>query len=182
MRSINLTRLTIGSLVILGLVFWTPLAYFAGAMMIFAGLTNVCLLERLFARLPGASTSCSLARSQNPGLSDRERNKAMKLGLVLSSNDPETAFNALRLANFSVAQGDEVTLFLLGKGVELDQIGSDKFDVQGQAESLLKAGGRIAACGTCLRLRAKEESEVCPLSTMKDLYELLSKSDRVVSF
>ena len=106
----------------------------------------------------------------------------MKLGLVLSSNDPETAFNALRLANFSVAQGDEVTLFLLGKGVELDQIGSDKFDVRGQAESLLKAGGHVAACGTCLRLRAKEESKVCPLSTMKDLYELLRESDRVVSF
>ena len=106
----------------------------------------------------------------------------MKLGLVLSSNDPETAFNALRLANHSVAQGDAVTLFLLGKGVELDQIGNDKFDVRGQAESLLQTGGHIAACGTCLRLRAKEGSEVCPLSTMKDLYELLRESDRVVSF
>lgn len=106
----------------------------------------------------------------------------MKLGLLLCSNDPETAFNALRLANFSVAQGDEVTLFLLGKGVELDQISSGKFDVRGQAEALLKAGGHIAACGTCLRIRAKNESEVCALSTMKDLYELLRGSDRVVSF
>ncbi len=106
----------------------------------------------------------------------------MKLGLILSSNDPETAFNALRLANFSATQGDEVVVFLFGKGVELDQIGTEKFDVRGQAESLLKAGGRIAACGTCLKLRAKEESEVCPLSTMKDLCELIAKSDRVVSF
>jgi uncharacterized protein involved in oxidation of intracellular sulfur len=106
----------------------------------------------------------------------------MKLGMVLSSNDPETAFNALRLANFSLAQGDQVTLFLLGKGVDLDQIGNDEFEVRGQAESLLKAGGRIAACGTCLRLRAKEESEVCPLSTMKDLYDLLRQSDRIVTF
>jgi uncharacterized protein involved in oxidation of intracellular sulfur len=106
----------------------------------------------------------------------------MKLGMVLSSNDPETAFNALRLANFSLAQGDQVTLFLLGKGVDLDQIGNEKFEVRGQAESLLKAGGRIAACGTCLRLRAKEESEVCPLSTMKDLYDLLTQSDRIVTF
>ena len=106
----------------------------------------------------------------------------MKLGLILSSNDPETAFNALRLANFSATQGDEVVVFLLGKGVELDQIGTEKFDVRGQAESLLAAGGRIAASGTCLKLRAKEESEVCPLSTMRDLYELIAKSDRVVSF
>jgi uncharacterized protein involved in oxidation of intracellular sulfur len=106
----------------------------------------------------------------------------MKLGLILSTDDPETAFNALRLANFSKAQGDEVTVFLLGKGVELDQIKSAKFEVRGQAEALLTAGGRIAACGTCLRLRGMEGSEVCPLSTMKDLYELLRESDRVVSF
>ncbi len=106
----------------------------------------------------------------------------MKLGLILSSNDPETAFNALRLANFSKGQGDEVAVFLLGKGVELDQIKSEEFEVQGQAETLLKAGGRIAACGTCLRLRGMEGSEVCPLSTMKDLYELLRESDRVISF
>ena len=106
----------------------------------------------------------------------------MKLGIILSQTEPETVFNALRLANYSLKQGDAVKIFLLGKGVELDQIGTDKFDVRGQAESLLAAGGRIAACGTCLRLRAKEESEMCPLSTMKDLYELIAKSDRVVSF
>ena len=178
MRSINLTRLTIGSLVILGLVFWLPVAYFAGAMMIFAGLTNICLLERLFARTLGTATSCSGA----PGVKVSERSKGMKLGLILSSNDPETAFNALRLANFSKGQGDEIAVFLLGKGVELDQIKSEEFEVRGQAETLLKAGGRIAACGTCLRLRGVEGSEVCPLSTMKDLYELLRESDRVISF
>lgn len=187
MRSINLTRLTIGSLVILGLVFWTPLAYFVAGMMIFAGLTNICLLERLFARAFGTATSCSGApgvhvSTQCGELNSGQRSQAMKLGLILSTNDSETAFNALRLANFSKAQGDEVTVFLLGKGVELEQIGNDKFDVRGQAELLLKAGGRFAACGTCLRLRAKEGSEVCPLSTMKDLYELLRESDRVISF
>ena len=120
--------------------------------------------------------------AQRRPLNGAERNTAVKLGLVLSNNDPETAFNVLRLANFSAAQGDSVTLFLLGKGVELEQIGSDKFGVRGQAQALLTAGGRIAACGTCLRLRGSEGSEVCPLSTMKDLYDLLRQSDRVVSF
>jgi len=218
MQSINLTRLTIGSLVILGLVFWTPVAYFAGAMMIFAGLTNICLLERLFARTFGTTTSCSGAprgnvadaaqancsaagqtnqpatetgceepkkeriSTQRRELISGERSKGMTLGLVLSTNDPETTFNALRLANFSKAQGDEVTVFLLGKGVELDQTRSEQFDVRGQAEALLRTGGRIAACGTCLRLRGMEGSEVCSLSTMKDMYELLKESDRVVSF
>lgn len=106
----------------------------------------------------------------------------MKLGLVLTSDDPETAFNALRLANFSLKEDDSVGVFLLGKGVELDRIGNERFDVSGQARSFLGSGGSIMACGTCLRIRDSEGSELCPLSTMKDLYELIKSSDRVLTF
>jgi len=48
MSSIKLTRLTMGILIIIGLLFFKPLAYFVGIMMIFAGLTGICLLEKLF--------------------------------------------------------------------------------------------------------------------------------------
>ncbi len=48
MSSIGLTRLTMGILIIVGLLFFKPLAYFVGIMMIFAGLTGICLLEKLF--------------------------------------------------------------------------------------------------------------------------------------
>ncbi len=106
----------------------------------------------------------------------------MKLGVILSSNDPETAFNALRLANFAVSQGDQVAVFLLGKGVEMAQMPSHPFDVPGQARALLEAGGQIAACGTCLRLRNLEGSQACAASTMKDLYELVRTSERLVCF
>ncbi len=37
----------------------------------------------------------------------------MKLGVVLSTKDPETAFNAMRLANFSANEGDDVAVFEL---------------------------------------------------------------------
>ena len=47
---------------------------------------------------------------------------------------------------------------------------------------LLKQGGEILACGTCLKLRHTEGSELCPVSTMKDLYELVRDSDRVITF
>ena len=106
----------------------------------------------------------------------------MKLGIILSGNDPETVFNALRLALFSLQQGDSVRIFLLGKGVEMDQIADAKFDVRGQAEAVLQAGGQFLACGTCLKLRSSTGSELCPLSTLKDLYELIRDSDRVLSF
>jgi uncharacterized protein involved in oxidation of intracellular sulfur len=106
----------------------------------------------------------------------------MKLGIVISMTEPETVFNALRLGNYAVGQGDTVRVFLLGKGVELDQIKDEKFDVRQQAENLLQAGGSILACGTCLKLRHSQGSELCPLSTMKDLYEIVRECDRVVTF
>ena len=73
-------------------------------------------------------------------------------------------------------------MFLVGQGVELDLIADAHFDVSGQARALLGAGARIMACGTCLNLRESPGSDLCPLSTMKDLHQLVRDSDRVVSF
>jgi uncharacterized protein involved in oxidation of intracellular sulfur len=43
-------------------------------------------------------------------------------------------------------------------------------------------GGHILACGTCLKIRHMEGSEICPLSTMKDLHDLINDSDKVLTF
>ena len=106
----------------------------------------------------------------------------MKLGMVITQTDPETVFNALRLALYSLEQGDEVRIFLSGQGVEIDRIEDSKFDVKGQARKVLDAGGQFLACGTCLKLRKSEGSEICPLSTLKDLYEIVRDSDKVLTF
>lgn len=106
----------------------------------------------------------------------------MKLGLVISDCDPETVWNALRVANFALGQGDEVKVFLVGKGVELERIDDERFNVREQTEKCVEAGGKILACGTCLRARNMSGSKVCPLSTMKDLHDLLREADRVLSF
>ncbi len=105
----------------------------------------------------------------------------MKLGLIISQTDPETVFNALRLALYSLKQGDEVRVFLSGRGVEIDQIEDPKFDVKDQAQQVLDAGGQFLACGACLKLRNSEGSEVCPLSTLADQYEIVRDSDRLVT-
>jgi uncharacterized protein involved in oxidation of intracellular sulfur len=105
----------------------------------------------------------------------------MKLGMIITQTDPETVFNALRLALYSLEQGDEVRIFLSGRGVEIDGIEDPKFDVKGQAQKVLDVGGRFLACGTCLKLRNSEGSEICPLSTLKDHYEIVRDSDRVVT-
>lgn len=105
----------------------------------------------------------------------------MKLGMIITQTDPETVFNALRLALYSLEQGDEVRIFLSGKGVEIDEIEDSKFDVKAEAQKVLDAGGKFLACGSCLKLRNSEGSEVCPLSTLKDQYELVRNSDRVIT-
>ena len=38
----------------------------------------------------------------------------MKLGIILNTNDSETAWNALRLGKEALASGNSVSLFLLG--------------------------------------------------------------------
>lgn len=106
----------------------------------------------------------------------------MKLGIIIYSNDAETVWNALRFANFSLKEGDNVRIFLLAKGVEYETLDSEKFNIKEQTKSFLEKNGKIFACGTCLKSRESEGSETCPMSTMKDLYELIKESDKVLSF
>ena len=37
----------------------------------------------------------------------------MKLGIIISQTNPETNWNAFRLANFAIKEGDEVKIFLV---------------------------------------------------------------------
>jgi uncharacterized protein involved in oxidation of intracellular sulfur len=46
----------------------------------------------------------------------------------------------------------------------------------------VRSGGRIFACGTCIKTRGQEGSELCPISTMKEMYEIVKESDKVVTF
>ncbi len=105
----------------------------------------------------------------------------MKLGMIITQTDPETVFNALRLAQYSLKEGDEVRIFLSGRGVEIDQIDDPKFDIKSIAESIVREGGVFFACGSCLKLRDSDGSELCPLSTLKDHYEIVRDSDRVIT-
>lgn len=106
----------------------------------------------------------------------------MKLGIIIYSDDSETVWNAFRLANFALKEGDNVKVFLLAKGVECESLDTDKFKVTEQMGSFVDNSGEILACGTCLKIRNSEGSETCPLSTMKDLYDLINESDKVITF
>ncbi|MDQ7037998.1 MAG: DsrE family protein [Aquificota bacterium] len=106
----------------------------------------------------------------------------MRVGIVLYSNDPETAWNAFRFGVFSLAQGDEVKVFLLGKGVEVLNLEDPSYDVKGQMELFKENGGQVVACGVCLETRDSKDSATCPVGSMNDLYEIVSWADKIVSF
>ena len=58
----------------------------------------------------------------------------MKILFIIASDDGETIYNAMRLANVGVQKGDEVSVFMLGKGVLFEQAGTESFDVMGQVD------------------------------------------------
>jgi len=106
----------------------------------------------------------------------------MKIGIIISQAEPETVWNAFRFGNFSLDKKHSVRVFLIGKGVEYEDIKDDKFNVQEQADRFLKNNGEIFACGSCIKSRKKEGSPVCPLSTMQDLMTIVEESDKIISF
>jgi uncharacterized protein involved in oxidation of intracellular sulfur len=108
--------------------------------------------------------------------------KATSIGMVISSGDIETVWNALRFANYSKSQGDTVTIFLLGKGVELDSLVKKNNDLKEQTDEFLKNGGVILGCGTCLSKRKINEPQVCKYSSMGDLYDIIRKNKTVLTF
>ena len=114
--------------------------------------------------------------------SKESKEQPTTIGMVIYSNDTETVWNALRLANYSKNQGDTVSIFLLGKGVELDDLVKTDKDMKEQADKFLENGGVILGCGTCLQSRKNNEPEVCKYSSLADLYELIRKNKIVLTF
>ena len=53
----------------------------------------------------------------------------MKVLFIISTDEGETVYNAMRLANVAVKKGDDVSVFMLGKGVLFENSGNEEFNV-----------------------------------------------------
>lgn len=101
----------------------------------------------------------------------------MKLAVVISSNEPENAWNAFRLANLALEKKDTMNVFLLNGGVEcLEDNG--KYSTKTLSGQFEEKGGRVLACGTCIK--GRKMGEVCDISNMERLYNVIRESDRIV--
>jgi uncharacterized protein involved in oxidation of intracellular sulfur len=105
----------------------------------------------------------------------------MKIGIIVSNTDPELVWNALRFSNTAILGGHQVKIFLLGAGVEIENIKNEKFNVQEQLGRFNELSGTMLACGTCIKSRQMQFA-VCPISTMKDMLKIVEESDRVLNF
>ena len=106
----------------------------------------------------------------------------LRIGIVLSTNDPEEVWNAFRFGNVALKKNHAVRVFLLNKGVEAEDITSERFPVKEQLQTFVENNGEILACGTCMKNRQKEASTFCTVATMNDLLEIVEESEKLVTF
>jgi len=106
----------------------------------------------------------------------------MKIGIVLNSKDPETAWNACRFGLTAILDGHEPTMFLIGFGVEIEDIHSEKFDAPSVLKDYLENGGQILVCGSCLNVRGMENTVSDKKNVINDLVALVADSDKIITF
>ncbi len=116
----------------------------------------------------------------------------MKILLVL--NDPpygsETTYNGLRLAMAiqKASSAAALTVFLMGDAVVCalpEQSTPDGFyNIERMLKSILKKGGKIKTCMTCLSVRGMLETKLmegAELGTIDQLAELTLDADKVIT-
>lgn len=107
----------------------------------------------------------------------------MKFGIILQSNKPEHVWNTFRFGITALKAGRQVEVFLMNEGSELDTVADSKdFDISVKVTEFKELNGEIYACGTCLKVRGKEKSMVCPVGAMSDLLKMVEGSDKVLVF
>ena len=111
----------------------------------------------------------------------------MKITVIISSQEPETIWNAFRFATTSLIYENEVTVFLLGLGVEAPTLNTLKFDISEQIDLFRENGGVLIGCGVCCENRKDtmpflEKELNCELGSMQQLYGLVEKADKVLTF
>ncbi len=106
----------------------------------------------------------------------------MRIGIILQTNEPEEAWNAVRFGNAALKEGHEVKIFLISAGVEVESIEHEKYDVNKQIGEFVQNHGTMLECGTCVKSRNQGDSAACSISTMIDCVKMVEWADKVVTF
>jgi tRNA 2-thiouridine synthesizing protein D len=104
------------------------------------------------------------------------------IGIVISSGDAETVWNALRLGIVAQSKGDTVVIFVIGKAEDVFMNDSSKFEIKKTSEQFVGNGGNIYACATCAKMRHTDNVQTCTITSIFDLYEIVKRSRKILSF
>ena len=102
----------------------------------------------------------------------------------------ERSYNGLRLAGSLSRQNDtQLKVFLIGDAVTCSKAGQKVpqgfYNVQVMLAAVLRHGGTIGACGSCLDARGSRDQELIEgirRSSMEDLTAWTMEADKVISF
>jgi len=109
-------------------------------------------------------------------------------------NDPpygtERSYNGFRLARALLKhEGNEVHVFLLGDAALCGKAGQKVpqgyYNIEFFAQSILRGGGEIGACGVCLEARGIKDEELIPgvqHSTLEHLAEWTMWAEKTLVF
>ena len=110
------------------------------------------------------------------------KSRTPDIGIVISSGDAETVWNALRLGIAAQSKGDSVVIFVISKAVDVFMKDTSKFDIPKTSLQFVSKGGDIYACATCAKMRNTENVQMCTITSIYDLYEIIKRSKKVVTF
>jgi sulfur relay (sulfurtransferase) complex TusBCD TusD component (DsrE family) len=110
------------------------------------------------------------------------KSRTPDLGIVISSGDNETVWNAIRLGIAAQSKGDSVVIFVISKAVDVFMKDTSSFNIQKISQEFVSKGGDIYTCATCAKMRGTEEVKSCTITSVYDLYEIIKRSKKVVSF
>ncbi len=116
------------------------------------------------------------------GVAAFDKSSSPALGIIISSGDAETVWNALRLATFSQSKGDTVVIFIVGKALDVYMHDTSKYKIEELCNKFAFNGGNIYACATCAKQRNTENVPSCTITSIVDMYEIIKRSKKVITF
>lgn len=107
----------------------------------------------------------------------------MKVAAIISTNETEKVWNALRLLNTFLGTGHEASIFLMNSGVEAEFIDHEVFEIKKNWQLFLERGGKLTSCGTCLQFRKlTEKVTISQIGNLMDCATIIENADKVLNF
>lgn len=101
---------------------------------------------------------------------------------TVGSGDPVLGYNLMKMALYTLAQGDSVPshILFMNDGVRLPA--GDEAQVIDSIKTLLEKGCIVQVCGTCLNFFGlADQLKVGTISNMYDILDAMQRADKVIS-